>query len=492
MDYASVGSVQIGGPFKIAAAGRANESPSRRAIFVCQPRGNEPETVCATTILSRLARLAYRRPVTRTDIQTLLEFFKTGREVEGKAGGSFDSGIQFALERLLVDPDFLLRVDRDPNQVRLTTPAKAPAVKKADPTAGGAYRLSDIEVASRLSFFLWSSIPDERLLDLAEREQLSSPRTLEQEARRMLGDRKAIDALVDDFAAQWLNLRRPVKWSCIPTSIRISTRACSRRSSRKRRCSLPAPCAKTAACSISCAQLHLCERTAGEALRDSRHLWQPVPPGTLPNPISAVDCPRTAHAGHHVLSRQNVARPAGKWLLDNIFGLPVPPPPPGVDTTLPDAAGRRAAHYSGAAGGAPTPARLQQLSFGHRSAGLRAREFRRDRWVEDHGRSRTAGGRSGDTAEWREDRGAFRPAGVSARRADRFPTPSPKNFWWRTLGRRLEITISPPCKIVRDAAASDYRWSSLILGIVKSPPFLMRKTAAEEISSVKSGVSSLK
>src|SRR5688500_7582937 len=118
----------------------------------------------------------------------LLEFFDTGR----RDGGDFDSGIQFALERLLVDPDFLLRVHRP----------------RVAPKQGQATRLNDLEVASRLSFFLWSSIPDERLIALAERGQLTRPQILEKEVRRMLSDPRAVSALVDDFAAQWLNLRR--------------------------------------------------------------------------------------------------------------------------------------------------------------------------------------------------------------------------------------------------------------------------------------------
>src|ERR1700730_15783071 len=125
-----------------------------------------------------MARLAYRRPVTKADVQMLLQFFNSGRH----DGGSFDTGIQFALERLLVDPDFLLRVHRPSS--------------------------SDIELASRLSFFLWSSIPDDRLLTLAERGELANSATLEKEVRRMLADPRATDALVNDFAAQWLNLRR--------------------------------------------------------------------------------------------------------------------------------------------------------------------------------------------------------------------------------------------------------------------------------------------
>src|SRR5580704_5327008 len=210
MGYANVGSVQIGGPFQ--AAGSAQDTPSRRAIFICQPTPlatgaaastansgatSEAERACASKILSKIARLAYRRPVTQSDLRTLLEFFDNGR----REGGSFDYGIQFALERILPDPDFLLRIYRDP------APAKSAASKPAA-SAPVAYRLSDLEVASRLSFFLWSSIPDDRLLTLAERGQLSNPATLDKEARRMLADPRAVDALVNNFAAQWLNLRR--------------------------------------------------------------------------------------------------------------------------------------------------------------------------------------------------------------------------------------------------------------------------------------------
>src|SRR5437660_1756814 len=184
MDYANVGAVLIGGPF--TSTGTAKDTPSRRAIFVCYPKQPAEESACATRILSRIARLAYRRPVTPQDAQTLVEFFNNGR----RDGGTFDAGIQFALERLLVDPDFLLRVHRDAKQ------------------SEAIYRLSDLEIASRLSFFLWSSIPDERLLDLAERGQLSNPQTLEKEVRRMLPDPGAVDSLVDNFAGQWLNLRR--------------------------------------------------------------------------------------------------------------------------------------------------------------------------------------------------------------------------------------------------------------------------------------------
>src|SRR5579871_2919997 len=182
--YANVASVQIGGPYE--AHGPAKETASRQAIFVCEPKAAAEERSCAATILAHMARLAYRRPVTKKDTDTLLGFFDTGRQ----DGGSFDAGIQFALERMLVDPDFLLRVYRDPAKT------------------SGPYRLSDLELASRLSFFLWSSIPDDHLLTLAERGELHNPATLETEVRRMLADKRAVNALVTDFADQWLNLRQ--------------------------------------------------------------------------------------------------------------------------------------------------------------------------------------------------------------------------------------------------------------------------------------------
>ena len=180
--HAAVDQVAIGGPYTIDGPG---DTPSRRAVFICRPADRGGEEPCARQILSALARRAYRRPVTDADIDTLLGFYDAGR-----TEGSFDAGIQLALERLLIAPDFLFRIERDPTDI-------APAT---------AYRLSDVAIASRLSFFLWSSVPDDELLDLAERGELDDPAVLEQQTRRMLGDPRS-KALVDNFAGQWLYLR---------------------------------------------------------------------------------------------------------------------------------------------------------------------------------------------------------------------------------------------------------------------------------------------
>ena len=179
----SISSLLIGGPYN----GRVpQDSPSRRRIYACQPSSQAEESACATNILSTLARRAYRRAATTGDVQTLRDFYQKAR-----AEGDFDQGIRAAIERLLVSPDFLFRIEADPAGV----------------AAGTAYRLSDVDLASRLSFFLWSSIPDDELLDLAIGGKLRTPGVLEQQVRRMLADPRSRSALVDNFFGQWLQTR---------------------------------------------------------------------------------------------------------------------------------------------------------------------------------------------------------------------------------------------------------------------------------------------
>ena len=502
MGYASVGSVQIGGPFKVA--GRAEDTHSRRAIFACEPaaaqgskRVADDETACATTILSRMARMAYRRPITKADTQTLLEFFSAGR----RDGGSFEAGIQFALERLLVDPDFLLRVDRDPSasapgQIRLSASARAARYGEtspkpgeggkpdpttaANPAAAATYRLSDLEVASRLSFFLWSSIPDERLLGLAERGQLTRPAILEQEVRRMLGDRKAVDALVSDFAAQWLNLRRidevvvhpdfyPNFDDSLLEAFRQETEMFVASTLREDRSVLDLLRANYTFVNERLAKHYGIPGIYGSRFRRV----------TLPNPDERGGL--LAHGGLlATTSYPERTSPVlrGKWLLDNIFGLPVPPPPPGVDTTLPDAKP-----------GAVPPTIRERLAQHRREpvcsschSSIDPPGFALENFDAIGGwRTVDEAGRPVDSAGTLLN--GTKIEGLSGLRAyllaepDRFPRTLTEKLLAYALGRRLEYYDRPAVrKIVRDAAASDYRWSSLILGIVKSPPFQMRKS----------------
>ncbi len=179
---ARVSSLSIGGPYNIQGHG---DTPSRRQIFVCHPETAKEEGPCASKILSNLAFHAYRRPITDADLKPLLGFYQSGRKE-----GDFDSGIEMALRVMLVSPNFLFRVERDPG----TT------------ATGGVYHLNDYELASRLSFFLWSSIPDEQLLQLAGQGKLKDPKVLSAQVSRMLEDRRS-KALVSNFAGQWLYLR---------------------------------------------------------------------------------------------------------------------------------------------------------------------------------------------------------------------------------------------------------------------------------------------
>ncbi|HVG72224.1 MAG TPA: DUF1592 domain-containing protein, partial [Vicinamibacterales bacterium] len=181
--YPHIDEVILTGPFNATGA---VGTPSRRRLFVCSPKTQADETGCARQILSTVGRRAYRSDLSERDLATLMDFFRQGR----KDGGSFDSGIDLALRRVLASPKFIFRTERDP----------------AGMAPGAAYRVSDIDLASRLSFFIWSSISDDELLDLAARGALSRPATFERQMRRMLADPKA-QSLVDNFLGQWLQLR---------------------------------------------------------------------------------------------------------------------------------------------------------------------------------------------------------------------------------------------------------------------------------------------
>jgi hypothetical protein len=454
MDYARVGAVQIGGPYAesrsakdTAFARLGAASPSRRAIFICQPKSREDERACATKILSRIARLAYRRPVTNGDVGTLMQFFDTGRRSEG----SFDAGIQFALERMLVDPDFLLRVHRP------------------DTAA--------IELASRLSFFLWSSIPDDRLLTLAERGQLTDPSVAAEEARRMLADPRAVDALVNDFSAQWLNLRRvdevvvdPERYPNYDLSLMQDLR-------RETELFVGSTIRE--------------DRSLGDLLnadytfvneRLARHYGIP---GVYGSRFRRVQLPNHDQRGGLLAEGALLATTSypdrtspvlrGKWLLNNIFGLTIPPPPPGVDMNLNTKPGAR-------------PASIRERLAEHRKdpscnschsmidpLGFALENF--DvigawRSVDESGNPVDATGTTASGATLEGLPGLRR---FLLEQPDQFPRTVTEKLLSYALGRPLEYTDRPVVRqIVRDAAQNEYRWSSIVLGIVKSPPFLLR------------------
>ena len=454
MGYANVGSVQIAGPFQTVAS--TQDTPSRRAIFVCQPRSQSDERSCATTILSKAARRAYRRPVAKTEVQGLLEFFDRGRQ----DGQSFDAGIQLALERLLVDPDFLLRVYRDSSG------------------KDGIYRLSDVEVASRLSFFLWNSIPDDRLLDLADSRQLTRPAILEREVRRMLADPRATRALVDGFAAQWLNLRRldevVVDPDRYPTYDDSLLQAFERETELFIESTLRED--RSVVELLNANYTFVNERLA-------RHYGIPRIYGSRFRRVSLTNSDQRGGLlaqGSMLATTSYPDRTSpvlrGKFLLNNILGLPSPPPPPGVDTNLAEVKPN------------VTPPTIRERLAQHRTnpscaschsvidpLGFALEQFDAIggwRTVDESGRpvDYTASTLSGAELKGLAGLRTFLLA-----EPEQFPRTVTEKLMAYALGRRLEYYDRPAVRaIVHDAAASNYRWSALIAGIVKSPAFLMR------------------
>ena len=472
MGHANVASVQIAGPYSTAPAkgGALKEAASTR-VFVCRPVAVSDERACAEKILSRLARLAYRRPITGADVQTLMTFFGDGR----RDGGNFESGVQFALERMLVDPDFLLRVYRDPSP-KPGAKSPEPAAQRAEP-----YRLSDLDLASRLSFFLWSSIPDEALLAAAETHTLSNPAVLERQVKRMLADSRTVQALVDDFAAQWLNLRRVSEVVVDPE--RYPNYDLTLMDAFRRETELFV--GSTLSGDRSVLELLNANYTfVNEKL--ARHYGIP---GIYGSRFRRVTLPNTQQRGGLLAQGALLATTSypdrtspvlrGKFLLNNIFGLSVAQPPEGVDTNL-------ATAKPGAA-----PASIRERLAAHRTdptcsschsvidpLGFALENF--DviggwRTVDEAGKPVDA---AGQTASGAQVEGLTGLRAMLLEDPDRFPRTVTEKLLAYALGRRIEYYDRPAVRtIVHEAAREDYRWSAIVLGIVKSPAFQMRSRA---------------
>ena len=458
---AAVASVGIGGPFEVTGPG---DTPSRRAVFTCRPdAATAPdERGCAAEIVSRLARRAYRRPVTAADVDTLLGFFDSGRE----SGGSFDAGVQLALERMLVDPDFLLRIERDP----------------AGAAPGAPYRLSDVEVASRLSFFLWGGIPDAALLDAAEAGRLTEPAVLDEQVRRMLADPRA-RSLVDDFAMQWLHLRNleDVQGDPVPfpdfddnlvEAFRQETTLFLASTLREDRSVLDL---------LDADYTFVDERLA-------RHYGIPGVYGSRFRRVALPDLTQRGgllgHGGLLALtSYPTRTSPVlrGKWLLDTILGAPPPSPPPDVPA-LPEGEG----------GGRTTSVRerLERHRQAPACATCHASIDPPGFALEQY--DGLGGWRMADEFGNPVDASATLPSGRRVEgmaglrawlleRPEQFAGTVTEKLLSYALGRGLEHADKPTVRaVVREAAADDYRWSALVAGIAKSPAFLMRNAASAD------------
>jgi cytochrome c5 len=450
----AISSLLIDGPY----AGRvAQDSPSRRRIFICRPASPAGELECATKILSTLVQRAYRRPATSDDVQTLLGFYKRGR-------GSFDAGIRAALERVLVSPDFLFRIEADPS-------ASA---------RGTAYRLSEVDLASRLSFFLWSSIPDDELLDAAIRGQLHDADVFERQVRRMLADPRARTALVTNFFGQWLQTRNV--WLLTPdVNRKFPWFDDNLRSAFVRETELflgdQLQADRSVVELLSAKDTFLNEQLA-------RHYGISGVYGSHFRRVTLTDDRRWGLLGKAsvlaVTSYPTRTSPTvrGKWLLENILSAPVPPPPPDVNTTLEEEK----------AGASASSTSTRKMLERHRSnpacASCHSRMDPLGFSLENFdaiGQWRTTDGdapidASGVLLDGTTiDGPASLRAALLANREQFVKTVAGKLLSY-SIGRELDYADAPAVRsIVRASAVDDYRWSSVILAVVKSVPFQMRE-----------------
>ena len=447
-----VASIEITGPLTVDGPG---DTPTRRRILTCRPATPAEEPGCAEEILSTVARRAYRRPVTGDDMATLFEFYEAGRRE-----GDFERGIQFALERLLVSPDLLLRIERDP----------------VDAVPGTAYPVSDLELASRLSFFLWSSLPDDELLGLAEEGTLAEPAVLERQVQRMLADDRAA-ALIDGFVGQWLYLRNLA--SVYPTPSEFPEFDDNLREALQQETELFIDHQLRADRSVlellSADYTFVNERLA-------RHYGLSDVYGNRFRRVSLEGGERAGLLGHASLltltSYPNRTSPVlrGKFVLENLLGAPPPEPPPNVP-----------AIEETDAEGEPRSAREAMTQHRENPAcrGCHAPMdpigFSLENFDAVGAWRSTIAGDPVDASGVLPDGSAFDgPLGLRdlllARPADFVGTVTEKLMIY-ALGRGLEYYDMPTVRrIVREAEADDYRWSSIILGVIKSTPFQMRRS----------------
>jgi len=450
----AISSLLVGGPYN----GRLpTDSPSRRRIFICRPANVSEETPCATRIVSTIARTAYRRQVSRDDVETLMAFYQRGR-----AERDFDNGIRAALERLLTSPDFLFRIEADPEKLLPGTP----------------YRLSDVELASRLSFFLWSSIPDEELLDLAIRNTLRDPGVLDQQVRRMLAAPRARGALVDNFFGQWLQTRNV--WLLTPdANTKFPWFDDNLRSAMVRETDLFLDDQLKADRSIK-ALLTADSTFLNEQL--ARHYGIAGVYGSHFRRVTLTDENRWGLLGKAsvlaVTSYPTRTSPTirGKWLLENILAAPAPPPPPNTNTNLDEST----------LGKSTT---VREMLERHRTnpvcASCHARMDPLGFSLENFdavGQWRVMDGEVPINANGVLLDGTKVDGPAALRRAlmaqnEQFVRTVTGKLLTYAIGREIGNADAPAIRaIVRAAAADDYRWSSTILAIVKSPPFQMRRS----------------
>jgi Protein of unknown function (DUF1592)/Protein of unknown function (DUF1588)/Protein of unknown function (DUF1585)/Protein of unknown function (DUF1587)/Protein of unknown function (DUF1595)/Planctomycete cytochrome C len=447
-----ISTVSITGPFNASGPG---DTVSRRRIFVCRPANASEETPCAIRILRTLARRAFREPISYSDVamETLMSFYATGH-----AQGGFDAGIEQAVARILVDPRFLYRFEKEPANV----------------AAGANYRLSDLELASRLSFFLWSSIPDDELLDAAAEGKLSQPATLEGQVRRMLADPRA-EALSKNFGGQWLYLRdlknaKPEADDFDETlrqSIRRETELMFEHIVREDRSVMDL---------LNADYTFVDERLA-------RHYGIPNIRGSQFRRVTLEkDDPRRGLLGKAsflmVTSAANRTSPVsrGKWVLENLLGVPAPAVPASVpplkenaertDGKVLSMRQRMEEHRSNPAC-ASCHKIMDPIGFSLENFDLTGK------WRDTDEKNPVNA--SGELVDGTKLNGPADLRQALVGRSDAFVTTATEKLLTYALGRGVHYYDMPAVRsIIHDAARNDYRFSALVLGIVKSAPFQMK------------------
>ena len=465
--YPHVGQVTIEGPFD---AKGATDTASRQKIFACQPPKGatvRQEERCARTIVSTLAKRAYRRPTTAADMDTLMEFYRAGRSEEG----TFDDGIQAALQRILADVEFVYRGEAEP----------------ANTVAGKPYRISDLALASRLSFFIWSSIPDDELIDVAAAGKLRTPSVLEQQVRRMLKDPRASE-LISNFTGQWLGVRS-LKTSEPIVNI-FPDFDDNLRSAFEREVEL------FFASIVSEDRSILDLLTADYTFVNERLAKHYGIPNIYGPQFRRVTLPADLQMRRGLLGKgamltatSSAARTSpvmrGKWFLTTFLGIEPPQPPPGVDTSLKIAA-------ADAAGNVKTPTMRQILEVHHTAAacatchrsfepmGLALENFdATGAWrTLDEGHPVDA---SGVLVDGTKLNGVDSLRDAMVKYQGQFARVVTEKLLTYGLGRGVEYGDMPLVRsIVKDAEASQFRFSSVIFGIVKSPAFQMNMKTADQ------------
>jgi len=458
--YPHVGQVFIEGPFNGKVA---TDTQSRRSIFECYPRNASEEPGCARQIITTLATKAFRRPATEADIKVINAFYRSGREQSGK----FDAGIEAAIQRILTDPDFIYRAEIEP--------AKVPA--------GTPYRISDLELASRLSFFLWSSIPDMELIKLASANKLHEPKTLRQQVDRMIADPRS-QALVQNFTGQWLNIRgiaasEPVV-NLFP-DFDSTLRDAFRREIE-----------------MFFASIIREDRSVEDLLtadytfvneRLARHYGIPgiYGPQFRRVKLGPDQDMRKGLLGKGALmtitsyaERTSPVR-RGKWFLQTFFGVSPPDPPPGVDTKLAENAGeapktmreRMKVHSTN-----PSCASCHKM---FEPMGFAMENF------DAVGKWRTTEVGTpidpvGIVTDGTRIDGIKGLRDLSVRKGEMFAEVVIENLLTYAIGRGLDHNDMPLVRsLTHNAAKDSYRFSSLIMGVVQSPAFTMNMKSAPDV-----------